>query len=135
VEYLIGVCLALAVCALGTFAGLERDRAYYPTISIVTASYYGLFAILGGSMSALATESVVFAGFLLVSILGFKRNLWLVAAALCSHGIFDCIHGHLISNPGLPAWWPMFCLTFDVTAAVYLGSLLRGKRVARIDGR
>jgi hypothetical protein len=45
--------------------------------------------VIGGSIPALATESAVITGFLLVSILGFRRNLWFVAAALLAHGIFD----------------------------------------------
>ena len=28
-------------------------------------------------------------GFLLVALIGFKRNLWLVAAALAAQGVFD----------------------------------------------
>ena len=130
-EYLVGVGLALAVCLLATFVGLDRDRAFYPTITIVIASYYGLFAVVGGSTRALAIECLVITAFLLVSILGFKANLWLLVAALFAHGVFDSVHGHLISNPGVPMWWPMFCLAFDLTAAGYLAWLLSGSRGAR----
>jgi hypothetical protein len=128
-EYLIGAGLALAISALATCAGFDHDRAFYPTVLIVIASYYGLFAVMGGSNQALALEFVAFAGFLLASILGFKRNLWIVAGALVAHGIFDIFHGHLISNPGVPAWWPMFCLTYDITAGAYLAWLLNRSRV------
>jgi hypothetical protein len=115
---------------LATVAGFDRDRAFYPTLMIVIASYYGLFAVMSGSVQALARESVVIAGFLLLSLLGFKRNLWFVVGALFAHGIFDVIHGHLIPNAGVPAWWPMFCLTYDVTAAGYLAWLLSRSKVA-----
>ena len=131
-EYVVGVGLALATCVLATVVGLDRDRAFYPTITIVIASYYVLFAVMGGSVPALAIESVVMAGFLLVSILGFRRNLWLLVAALFAHGVLDSIHGHLISNPGVPPWWPVFCLAFDITAAAYLAWLLSGSRAARV---
>jgi hypothetical protein len=129
-EYLVGVGLALAVSAMASGVGLDRDRAFYPTLMIVIALYYGLFAVVGGSMQALATESVFIVAFVLVAILGFKRNLWIVAGALIAHGLFDLFHGHLISNPGVPAWWPMFCLTYDVAAGAYLAWLLKRSRVA-----
>ena len=74
-------------------------------------------------------ESIVITGFVLISILGFKLNLWLVVAALLAHGVFDFIHAHLISNRGVPAWWPGFCLTYDVAAAGYLAWILRRSRV------
>ena len=128
--YLIGAVLALAICGIATLAGLDRDRAFYPTLTIVIASYYALFAIMGGSLRALMIESIVITVFLLTAIAGFKWNLWLIVAALCAHGVFDFVHGYVISNPGVPRWWPAFCLTYDVAAAAYLGWLLT-RRPAR----
>jgi hypothetical protein len=127
-EFLVGVSLALAVSLAASFVGLDRDRVFYPILTVVIASYYGLFAVMGGSTQALAMESAVIAAFLFVAILGFRTNLWLVVGALALHGVFDLIHGHLISNPGVPSWWPMFCLAYDVTAAGYLAWLLGSSR-------
>src|SRR3954451_17710678 len=66
-----------------------------------------------------------------MAILGFKLNLWFAVAALAGHGVFDFVHAHLISNPGVPAWWPGFCLTYDVAAAAYLAWILRTRLAAR----
>ena len=92
-EYIIGTLLALAVSIFATVIGLDRDRAFYPTVTIVVASYYGLFAVMGGSHEALAAETVVIAGFILLAALGFRFNLWLLVAALAGHGVFDFFHG------------------------------------------
>lgn len=81
----------MAVSLAASFIGLDRDRAFYPTLTAVIASYYGLFAVMGGSTQALAMESMVIAAFLSVAILGFRTNLWFVVGALASHGIFDVI--------------------------------------------
>jgi hypothetical protein len=115
---------------LATYVGFDCDRAFYPTVMIVIASYYGLFVVMGGSMQALILESVVMAGFLLLSILGFRFNLWSVVAGLCAHGVFDVFHGRFISNPGVPVWWPMFCLTYDIATAEYLAWLLNRSKLA-----
>lgn len=80
---------------------------------------------MGGSIHALVVETLVMAGFLLVAVIGFKKDLWLVVAALFAHGVFDFFHGHIVVNPGVPAWWPAFCLTYDVTAAAFLAWLLK----------
>jgi len=124
VEYAIGVVLALAVCVSATLLGLDRDRAFYPTVLIVIASYYALFAVMGGSARALALESAVIAVFLAAAVVGFKRSLWLVVGGLVAHGVFDFVHGDLIANPGVPAWWPPFCLAYDVVAGAYLAWVL-----------
>lgn len=124
---LIGALLALGVGALATGFGLDRDRAFYPTVMIVIAAYYVLFAVMGGSSHALLTECAVMAAFLVASLAGFKRTLWLVVAALAAHGILDLVHPHLIANPGVPVWWPDFCLAYDLVAAGYLAALLRSR--------
>jgi hypothetical protein len=100
-EYLIGVILALAIGFFATAVGFDRSRAFYPVVMIVIAFYYALFALMGESLHALALECVVIAGFVIVSVLGFKLNLWWVAGALFAHGVFDFFHSHLISNPGI----------------------------------
>jgi len=129
VEFLIGAFLALSVGLSATSIGLDRDRAFYPTVMAVIASYYALFAVMGGSIPVLLIELIVIAAFLGASIAGFKHSLWLVVAALAAHGVFDLLHGHLIANAGVPRWWPSFCLAYDVVAAVYLGWLLARSKV------
>src|SRR5256885_15273574 len=110
-EYLIGLFLSLAVVGLVTIIGLAREPAFYPTVLIVFASYYVLFAAMP-SGRALVIEIVFASGFLLFAIIGYKRNLWLVAIALVGHGVFDMVHHLLTENPGVPHWWPGFCLVF-----------------------
>jgi hypothetical protein len=113
---------------LGTVVGLDRDRAFYPTVMVVIASYYILFAVMGGSTHILLVEAAVATVFLAVTLVGFKYSLWLVVGALASHGILDLFHGQLIVNPGVPVWWPPFCFAYDVVAAGYLAFLLRRLR-------
>jgi hypothetical protein len=124
VAYLVGSLLAFAVGGLGTVVGLDRDRAFYPTVMLVIAAYYVLFAVMGGSTHALLIETAVATVFLAVTLVGFKYSLWLVVGALATHGILDAFHGQLIVNPGVPAWWPGFCLAYDGVAAGYLAFLL-----------
>ena len=127
--FVIGAILALLIGLFATFIGVDRDRAFYPTVMAVIASYYALFAVMGGSPQALVVESMVIVAFLTAAIAGFRYSLWLVVAALAAHGSFDFVHGRFIANPGVPAWWPQFCLAYDVVAAAYLASLLLRSRV------
>lgn len=130
-EYLIGVGLAVGVCVFAVLAGLDRDRVFYSTLVIVVAHYYVLFAVLGGSRSALALESLIAAGFVAVAVVGFRKNPWLIVAGLVGHGVFDFFHNLYVQNPGVPVWWPGFCLAFDVLAGGFLAMLLvRRSRLA-----
>ena len=120
VEYLIGLILSVAVAGFATAIGLDRERAFYPTVLIVIASYYVLFAVMGGSSRALLVEIIVATGFLVFAVIGFKRSLWFAVAAIVGHGVFDFVHHWFVDNPGVPGWWPGFCLTFDVVLGVWL---------------
>jgi hypothetical protein len=126
---IVGAVLALAVGLLTRGCGLDRDRALYPIVTIVIASYYALFAVMGASTQTLVLEALAGAAFLALAVLGLRSSLWVVVVALAAHGFFDLVHARAISNPGVPDWWPRFCLTFDVTAAGYLAWLLRSGRV------
>lgn len=130
-EYLIGMLLALGVGAFASTIGFDRDRAFYPLLLVVIASYYVLFAAMGGSVGAVVLEAAILCAFIAVAVMGFKWNLWLVVAALLAHGAFDLVHPREVANPGVPPWWPMFCMTFDFAAAVYLAlRLLPASRAA-----
>ncbi|HET6897792.1 MAG TPA: hypothetical protein VFK70_05570 [Vicinamibacteria bacterium] len=124
----IGVLLAFAVSLFAWAAGFDRERSFYPTVLIVVASYYVLFAAMDGSMGVLAVESATMAVFALFAFLGFKSNLWWAAAALAGHGLFDFIHGSVVHNPGVPTWWPAFCGGFDVAAGAVFAALLGSRR-------
>ena len=124
-EYLTGVLLALGISTGATAIGFDRERAFYSVVLMVVASYYALFAVMGGSVRALLVESLPIGLFLLVAAVGFKKNMWFVAIGLIAHGVFDFLHGHFISNPGVPTWWPGFCMAYDVTAGAYLAYRLK----------
>ena len=86
----LGVLAGLATALLGGATGLDRDRAYYPTLLMVIAAYYILFAAMAGSPSVLARESIAMAAFFAVAIAGFRRSLPLVAGGLLAHGGGHC---------------------------------------------
>ena len=128
--YVIGIVGSAAIAVFARYVGLDRDRAFYPTVVIVVALYYVLFAVMSGSVRTVVLESVVMSLFAIAAVVGFKSSAWIVVAALAGHGVFDVVHGHIIENAGVPAWWPAWCLSYDVGAAAWLGWLLRRGLVA-----
>ncbi len=79
-EYVIGVVLATVTCVVfGVLAGFDRERIFYPMMLPPVATYYVLFAAMGGSTSALTLESLAACVFLAAMVVGFKKNLWWAA--------------------------------------------------------
>lgn len=131
-EYVIGSVLGVVIGVFATIVGLDRDRALYPTAMIVIASYYDLFAVMGGTTNALILESLVGTVFVLMAVIGFRRNLWLVAFAIIAHGVQDLFNPHIIENSGTPSFWPGFCSSIDVVLGMYLGWLLYSRRLTAV---
>jgi hypothetical protein len=125
--------LAVGVCVFALLTGFDRDRVFYPTVVAVNATYYILFAVMGSSTPALVSESLIAAAFFAVAVAGFKKSPWLAVAGLAGHGVFDFFHHLFIENPGLPGWWPSFCLSFDVLAGSFLALLLMRRSAVHSD--
>jgi hypothetical protein len=122
--YVVGFVLSFGVAFFARSVGFDRDRAFYPTVLIVIASYYVLFAAMTGSIQTVVLESAVMTLFVIAAVAGFKGSAWIIVGALAAHGLQDAVHGHIIANAGMPAWWPAWCLAYDVGAAGALAWLL-----------
>lgn len=126
-NYLIGILLALASVVLALKVGFDR-RTFYATMLIVVATYFVLFAAMSGVMRAVVLESVVMGLFIVLATIGYRRGEWIVAAGLAAHGLSDFVHGAVIANPGTPSWWPGFCASYDLAAAIALVWIIRPAR-------
>jgi hypothetical protein len=127
--YVVGIVLSIGVALFARLVKLDRDRAFYPTVMIVVASYYVLFAAISGSVQTVVIESVVMTLFAAAAVAGFKSSAWIVVAALAGHGVFDAVHGYVVENAGVPAWWPAWCLAYDVGAAAGLAWILQRRAI------
>ena len=127
--YLTGIVLSVAVAVFARYVGFDRDRAFYPTVVIVVAAYYVLFAAMTGSIHTVLLESIGLVAFSIAAVVGFKSSAWIVAAALAGHGVFDAVHGRILENSGVPVWWPAFCAAYDIGAGAWLAWLLIRRRL------
>ncbi len=117
---LVGLALAPAVAAFAMLVGFDRDRSFYPLQLIVFALMYMLFAAIAGGGTLLLAETPGLLLFGAAAVIGFRTSLWIVVTGLFGHGLFDAMHGEIVANPGVPLWWPAFCLGYDATAAACL---------------
>jgi hypothetical protein len=123
--YVVGMVLSVGVALLARAVCFDRDRAFYPTVLIVIASYYVLFAAMSGSIQTVLVESIVMTGFAIAAVAGFKSSAWIVVGGLAGHGVFDALHGEVLDNSGVPVWWPAFCLAYDLGAAASLAWIIK----------
>ena len=120
IPVVIGLLLAVGIATLARFTRFDEDRSFYSTILIIIASYYVLFAVLGGSRHALGWELVIGVVFSAVAIIGALVLPALVGIGIIAHGLFDLVHDVLITNSGVPTWWPSFCGSIDVLLGLWV---------------
>ncbi|WP_109487139.1 hypothetical protein [Occallatibacter savannae] len=128
--YLIGIGIAITVCLFAALTKFDRDRVFYPTVVLVVAHYYILFAVMGATLHVVLAESIAAAAFIVLAVVGFKTSQWITAAALAGHGLYDWFHHLIIQDPGVPVWWPAFCMSFDILAGAIFAMLLLQRRSA-----
>jgi hypothetical protein len=75
-------------------------------------------------------EAIQLAFFGAIAVAGFRSNLWWAAGGIAGHGVFDLFHGYLITNPGMPPWWPAFCSTIDIVLGAIVAFLLSRRLIA-----
>lgn len=129
-EYLVGIVLGILVGFGTTAVGMDRDRALYPAALIVIAAYYVLFAVMAGSTEAIIAEITAGLVFVGLAVAGFRSTLWIAAAGIVGHGVFDIFHDYAIHNPGVPGFWLGFCSSIDIVLGLYLASMLWRGRIS-----
>jgi len=122
----IGVILAAVMAFLARITNFDRDRSYYAVVLIVIASYYVLFACIAGE--AIVAEIFVASIFSVLAIVGVFRWPLLLGIGIFMHGAFDLVHGHIISNSGVPVWWPAFCASIDIVLGIWVIYLVKTKK-------
>jgi hypothetical protein len=123
----VGVLLAIAIAALAKFTRFDEERSFYSTVLVIIASYYVLFAVLGGSGRALVWELVIAVVFSTVAVIGALFLPTLVGIGIIAHGLFDLVHDIIIENSGVPTWWPTFCGSLDVLLGLWVIALTRSR--------
>ena len=124
---LVGVSFGCALIYSLLRSGMLHERSGLAVLVGAIAFFYPVFAAQAGSVADTILHGVIFAGFCVLAIAGFKRGAHILASALIAHGIFD-LGLHFIGGPG-PAWWPLFCAGIDIAAGIILIRFIQTQRV------
>lgn len=118
IPFCIGAGLGVAILIAAEVLRFSRDRSFYPTLLIVIASYYVLFAVMAGR--PVVVEIVVATVFGIMAVASALRWRLLAGLGILLHGVFDFTRGGIVGDGGAPEWWPAFCGGIDVVLGVWL---------------
>jgi hypothetical protein len=135
IEALVGG--AVGVLTIVTARIIRGQRWLYSIGLLVLPSLYAIFALQAGEQ-AVAVKEMIYGAPYVVAGLAFafvsvRQSAVVVGALWILHGMYDLTHGRLITNAGVPVWYPLFCFSVDVVVGAYL--LWLSRRISDADLR
>ena len=122
IEALVGAAVGVLTIVAARLIRGERWR--YSVGLLVLPGLYAFFALRADEQAVGIKEMTfgvpwVVAG-LVFALVSIRRSAVVVGVFWLLHGLYDLVHGRLITNPGVPGWYPIFCFVVDAVVGGYL---------------
>lgn len=122
IEALIGVAVGVLTIVL---ARIIRGQRWLYSLGLLTLpSLYAFFALQAGEQAVGVKEMIYGVPFVVVglvfALVSVRQSAVVVGAFWILHGLYDLRHSLVITNAGVPGWYPVFCFSVDVVIGAYL---------------
>jgi hypothetical protein len=122
IEALVGA--AVGVLTIVVARAIRGQRWLYSIGLLTLPSLYASFAVYAGEQAVSVKEMIygvpfIVAG-LVFALVSVRHSAIVVGAFWILHGLYDLAHSQLITNAGVPGWYPVFCFSVDVVVGAYL---------------
>ena len=122
IEAIIGA--AVGVLTIASARLLRTERWWYALGLLVLPGLYAFFA-LRAAVPAVGLQEMLYgapwvvAG-LLFAWVSVRQSAVVVGLFWLLHGLYDLVHDRLLTNVGVPGWYPVFCFVVDAVVGSYL---------------
>jgi hypothetical protein len=122
IEALVGATVGVVTIVLARF--IRGERWLYSLGLLTLPGIYAFFALQAGEPAVSVKEMLygvpfVVAG-LVFACVSVRQSAVVVGGFWLLHGLYDLAHGQLITNIGVPGWYPIFCFVVDAVVGAYL---------------
>jgi len=122
IEALIGA--AVGVLTIASARIIRGERWLYSLGLLTLPSIYAFFALEAGEQAVGFKEMVYGVPFLVAglvfAVVSVRHSAIVVGVFWLLHGLYDLAHSQLITNIGVPSWYPIFCFVVDAVIGLYL---------------
>jgi hypothetical protein len=121
-EAFIGAAVGVLTIVL---ARVIRGQHWLYSLGLLTLpSLYAFFALRAGEPAVAVKEMIYGIPFVAVglvfAVMSVRQSAVVVGAFWILHGLYDLMHSRLITNAGVPGWYPVWCCSVDVVIGAYL---------------
>ncbi len=119
---LIGAAVGVLTIVLAR--SIRGERWLYSLGLLTLPGLYTFFALQVGEKAVGVKEMIygvpyVVAGLVFVFV-SVRQSAIVVGVFWLLHGLYDLVHSQLITNPGVPGGYPIFCFVVDAVIGAYL---------------
>jgi len=122
IEALVGA--AVGVLTILIARSIRGERWLYSLGLLTLPSLYASFALRAGEPAVGVREMLYGIPFLAAGLaftfVGIRQSAVVVGLFWLLHGMYDLVHSQLITNSGVPGWYPIWCFMVDVVIGAYL---------------
>lgn len=108
---------------------IRGERWWYALGLLSLPALYASFALKAGEPGVGFKELLYGLPFLVAGLLcalvDVRKSAVVVGVFWLLHGVYDLVHGRLITNAGVPGWYPIWCFAVDVVVGAYVLWLAR----------
>ena len=122
IEDLIGAAVGILTILIARF--IRGERWLYSLGLLTLPGLYASFALQAGEPAVGVKEMIygipyVVAG-LVFAFVSVRKSAVVVGVFWLLHGLYDLVHAQLITNAGVPGWYPVWCFAVDAVIGSYL---------------
>lgn len=122
IEALIGAAVGALTILFARF--IRGERWLYSLGLLTLPGIYASFALQAGEHAVGVKEIIygvpfVVAG-LVFAFVSVRQSAVVVGVFWLLHGLYDLVHSQLITNTGVPSWYPVWCFAVDAVIGSYL---------------
>jgi hypothetical protein len=103
---------------------IRGQRSVYSLGLLTLPSLYAFFALQAGDHAVALKEMIYGLPYLIAGLVfafvSLRKSAIVVGAFWILHGVYDLTHDQLITNAGVPEWYPVFCFAVDVVIGAYV---------------
>lgn len=122
IEGLIGAAVGVLTILLARV--IRGERWLYSLGLLTLPGLYASFAFQAGEPAVGVKEMIYGIPFVVAGLVfAFVSVRWsavVVGVFWLLHGVYDLVHSQLITNTGVPIWYPIFCFVVDAVIGLYL---------------
>ena len=119
---LIGATVGVLTIVLARF--IRGERWVYSVGLLTLPALYAFFALRAGEPAVAVTEMIYgipyVVGGLVFAFVGVRQSAVVVGVLWLLHGLYDLVHSQLVTNTGVPGWYPIWCCVVDAVIGSYL---------------